>query len=340
MASDRASEGYVGEMGWIPDLRSELHYADVYAAESPVQYRPRQVSEIQDAYLVALHNQHMDVFGERIQKGTFACHVLDIGAGIRVQKTREQMTGSCVASGHARALAWRSLIQIMIFGQFQKLMGRELAGPDSLLSFAPYSYGLGRYIGGIHLSGPGSFCAPHGKGLQQGILDCNTPGLPSPLPEPDKATYDRWGRNIYHDQFKSAATVKLLENFRLTDPDDLLKHLGTSYIPFAICSNWGFAPSGQTIDLGNGSKLHLYRRSGTWAHNMTLEGIIILPEGAFVIVANTWPETSHKPVPGLPWDDYSNCFVIDFESVFKPWLRDAVCMAVGEIDLEDYLLAA
>lgn len=335
MAVDRASL-YPGPMGWMGDIRREQQLYTEFAEASPETYQQRPGKPYQEQWLSAFLDATIGRFYPRATGGYIHSFLSQYGGlAFDVQDIPAQIIGSCVASGGMRAFAYRMLAEVLIYGQFELLMGRDLSGPDSVISYAPFNYGWGRKIAGIR-GGDGSLCAPHIESFRsKGVLDCNTVGLTGRLPEPaDARLYRQWGDWQYIEQYESQAVVRLKESVRIHDVDALWENVVEQKKPCMICSSWGFAPHRYIPEFG----IWEYRRSGTWQHNMTQGGGLDFSGDRFFKVDNSWPEDSHKPVPGQtqPGETGSNSFYVGNEEVSR-WLsdRNTVCMTIGEIDAED-----
>jgi hypothetical protein len=118
---------------------------------------------------------------------------------------------------------------------------------------------------------------------------------------------------------KNSVTVKTA--------DDAKNTLCVLKQPCHICSSWGFKPVTGRPDDKYGVVIH--RRSGSWAHNMTVYGVISIKGTWFVVIKNSWGATAHPdPGAGLP----RGCFVIPLD-LFASWIRQAECMSIGELQL-------
>ncbi len=245
---------------------------------------------------------------------------------------KAQLIGSCVASGGMRAIASRTLAELLIHGQLEETHGDDITGRDNLATFAPYSYRAGRKIGGLN-GGDGSFCGAHIDGLRRyGTLRCDTPSLESDtFPEPQNTSaYRRWGNsNSLLEQFTTSGQKwKLLESTRLQSADDFKAACVDQWKPAMICSMWAFVPDHRHDSWqSDGDPVYIYRRRGQWAHNMTLCGAVEVADTWYAIVRNSWGSNAHS---GRDW------FPISFD-LLDTWLRDrgTVSMTIGELDLPD-----
>lgn len=239
---------------------------------------------------------------------------------------------NCVASGAMRVVTYRSLAEILIFGDAEVFLGYQLEGIDSIAPFAPYHYGCGRKRGGLR-RGDGSFCGAQIEAFQKdGILPCSAKGLQqivgtreSDYPEPQNASlYRSFGSWNYLDQLRpEAIKITLVESEMLgrRDVDRAKTALVDELKPMMICSSWGFAPQYKHKD-----GFWVYRRSGSWAHNMSITGFRLASDGNwFVEVTNSWGPDAHRD---------GEYFYIPIE-VFESWLGQANCATIGEIDMTD-----
>lgn len=239
---------------------------------------------------------------------------------------------NCVASGAMRAITYRTLAEILVFGDLEYMLGYEVTGMNSVAPFAPYHYGCGRRRGGLR-GGDGSFCGAQIEALQKdGILMCSAPGLSKIVgtntrdyPETqDTRLYRQFGDWKYLDDFvEEARRIRLAESnvidYRNIEEDREDCVVGLK--PAMICSNWGFAPSYKHKD-----GFWVYKRSGQWAHNMTRSGYRVATDGNwFVEITNSWGPDAHRD---------GEHFYVPIE-VFEQWMRQANAATIGELDLID-----
>lgn len=254
-------------------------------------------------------------------------------------KMYPQIIGSCVASGGARAFALRMLFEVLARGDLETVMGSELYGDNSFISYAPLNYGEGRKFANIR-GGDGSYCEVHVRSLKLGVVDCNDSRLdryadhPRDLPEPqDTRTYRDFGNWQHLNDFPPATRqAKLTSAERITDVDRLWKVQTEMFAPCMVCSNQGFGPKRHLDSLG----ITEYGFQGNWAHNMTIGGGLSLNGNRFFEVDNSWGMNAHRPVPGLGGGP---SFFISYETM-KRWLNNAVVIALLEIDLADSVPSA
>jgi hypothetical protein len=268
-----------------------------------------------------------DGFSEKSLSLRYFCHP----AFGEVLKWPAQLIGSCVASGSMRAVAYRALVEVLAFGQAEKLLGSTRLGVRSIAPFAPYHYGAGRRRGNLR-GGDGSFCSAQIEAFQKdGILMCSHPQLDdivgtreTDYPEPqNERLYRQWGDWKYLDDFiGDARKIKLVESEPIRDVGRLIDAIAIELKPAMICSNWGFEAAGKADNFA------IYSRRGQWAHNMTLSGVRYdSRDRAYIEVTNSWGPSAHKD---------GECFYVAAEEVDR-WLRDrgTECQTIGELDLPD-----
>lgn len=338
MATDKSTEK-PGKMGYdIPGLSQiQIAYAEAKMKEQlirEVESQPRFSigrAEEKPANAGLLRRVAELQMADGIEDGFSFLHLVKALNSGSSFNWIQQYIGSCVASGDMRTTAYRMMAEVFLLNQVEQLPGIDIDGTDSLAFFAPYNYRAGRKIGGLN-GGDGSFCSAHIKGkMQYGHLPCSTPGIESDLlPEPrNESTYRKWGNsNELLEKFAPVGKKFPLTNSEfITSASSGKDVLTTLFAPFNICSNWGFAPQSQhpTWKFDNGDPVWIYKRSGSWAHNMSIVGIVKCNGNWWVIVENSWGMEAHKNGP---------FFVIPLE-LFDTWLSSAECASVGEIDLSD-----
>lgn len=333
---DRAST-QPGPMGWGIGEQSikERYEAEHVALEKMAEAMPactfeQRARDVVDSPILEKTNELM--MADDVEDG-FSFHYLEAAIWGALIVWIAQSIGSCVASGGMRGIFARTIAQIFLFGEAAEFFGTvkpDQNSAKSLASFAPYSYGVGRQIGGIDSGGDGSFCGAHIQGLMGGILPCWASGLDQfckQFPEPiaNEGNYRQWGDRQFRDvrsQFKPVAEeFRLKESTKVTSASKGLEFLTQHYKPMMICSSWGFAPAQQI----SGSKFFIYKRSGSWAHNMTIYGALKIKGNWYIVVKNSWGMTAHKN------GDY---FLVPIE-VFDSWLREAECQTIGDLTLPE-----
>jgi hypothetical protein len=241
---------------------------------------------------------------------------------------------NCVASGWMRAHFARCMAEITLIGQPEEFFGTDKPdqnSANSLCAFAPYNYGMGREIGGIDSGGDGSFCGAHVQSAMQfGSIPCWTQGLTqysSQFPEPiqSQATYQKWGDRQYRSvraKFHAiAADFKQTETIKVTTVDQSRDQITKHLKPQMICSGWGFAPASKIP----GTEFWVYKRSGSWAHNMTRYGYVMIKGNWYAVIKNSWGMNAHKN------GDY---FLVEASEDAR-WLREAECQTIGELILPE-----
>jgi len=324
----------VGQMGWGEEFQTVQQkldiekriYSDLFD-EVPHLLQPKDPKPV-NAELLAKVKELQQADG--IDDGFTMLHLTQAVFGQQFD-WRAQIIGSCVASGAMRTLAYRMIAESFLLNDPETLFGVDIEGTDSLAPFACYHYRAGRKIGGLN-GGDGSFCDAQIKGLlQYGMLTCDVQGLQSDaFPEPQSASlYRRWGNsNSLLEQYADKGKIRrLTESVNVSSADQAKQFLIQHQKPMNICSNWGFAPDTvhRSWKLANGQYVVIYKRSGSWAHNMSVIGFVIVGGQEFVIIENSWGKSAHK---NGTW------FAIP-ASLFDSWLRSAECMTVGEIDMVD-----
>lgn len=238
-----------------------------------------------------------------------------------------QNIGNCVGNSHACLYVARNCDEILAEGQPEEPLGSgNLAVP-----FIPFTYGVGRLVGGlINSRGDGSFCSAQIQASQKyGYLPCYTPGLeryPGTPPQCDAKTGRLFGssKTELEKWMPYAVEFDLLEAPVCKTVDDAWSLVAIKRIPLQICSNQGFAYDRFDAKYG----VHLYKASGSWAHSMQIVCAFIIKGQMFFVIRNQWGKNQHKGSPeiGIP----GGCMVITAE-VMSRWLRSAQCIGVGEI---------
>ena len=245
---------------------------------------------------------------------------------------KAQIIGSCVASGGMYADVGRMLVEAFLVQEPEHLFGDNYVGPNNVAPFAPYNYRAGRKYGNLNGNMDGSFCAEHIKGkLEYGYLMCNAKNLDYQetwLPEPlNGGEYRKWGSNDnLLNKFRPQVKNTLIETEKVNEGSDVLTLLTSHFKPMQICSNYGFAPTGKISGWTfNGQPVYQYRRSGNWAHNMTVYGAVKVKNNWWVIIRNSWGFNAHR----------NGCWFAVSLGDFESWLKNAECMTIGNIDLPD-----
>lgn len=255
-----------------------------------------------------------------VDKG-WSMHWLEDLAGVDIDNTPRQLIGSCVATSHIMLLATRSLHEIVILGEQEKLLGDQIVGEDTIMPFGPFSYRVGRAAAGINGGGDGSTCGGQIKGtMERGFLACDSGVESDRYPEPTSTSlYRRWGanNNLASKWYEEAQKLDLTESVRVRTPDDVWKSIVDEFKPIQICSGWGFRSAGKRLSNG----WTVYRRSGSWSHSMQLTAALEIDGDRYCIVRNQWGKNAHTD---------GNWFVISFDTLGS-WLRSATAMTIGNL---------
>ena len=317
---------YQGPGGWLGTVESE-HRAFGEMGDSMPEMICRQ--DAKSVLNSELHDQTMLIQDENgIDDGFNFLHFSEAIFGDELP-WKKQLIGSCVASGDMRTTSYRMLAEVFLLNDPEQLPGIDIDGTDAFAPFAPFSYRAGRKRGGLN-SGDGSYCSVHIEGkMKDGILFCNSGVQSDTYPEPQSTSlYRKWGNsNSLLEEWKpKASKIKQLETEEVKTFADVKELLTVHHKPMNICSNFGFAPAYKhpTWRLKSGEAVWVYKRSGSWAHNMSVVGCVEVDGDWFVVIENSWGST-HKN---------GRWFVVT-ENQMNTWLRSASCLSVGEIDMPD-----
>jgi hypothetical protein len=235
----------------------------------------------------------------------------------------EQNIGNCVGASHVQALADRIAHEILAMGEAEDPLGAGLLG----MPFIPFTYGVGRWVGGMLGPGDGSYCGAQIDGtMKYGFLLCSTPGLEKyagsgadGLPQGTASAGRLFGRSKAEiEKFTSAAKdFDLLDAPKCETGDDVHKCIIETKAPVQICSNWGFAFAGKDSATG----LNLYKKSGSWSHSMTIRAVFGIKQRWFWRVRNQWGRQAHKD---------GDTFVIPAE-LGAQWVKQAEAIGIGAI---------
>lgn len=233
-----------------------------------------------------------------------------------------QNIGNCVGASHAMLIAARIAHEVFAVGDAEDPLGQA----NLAIPFVPYSYGVGRLVGGMLGPGDGSYCGAQIEGtMKYGFLPCFIPGLEKyagsgsdGLPQGTASAGRLFGKskNEIEKWTDKAAEFKLLEAPKCTSADDLIIGVTEKYIPYQICSGQGFAFSHKDK---NG--INVYIPSGRWSHSMQIVAVFMINGQWYVTVRNQWGPNAHKD--GMTFD-------ITIET-FAKWVRSAECIGIGSI---------
>lgn len=326
----------LGPMGWGPQDR-EMHPDNILVFESesiymaqndsPIAWTERPAREVPDSLkhrLEEVHQKH----GMSYNEGSIDLRLLTEVAFGSLYMWLAQIIGSCVASGGIKCWTLSALYQILVLGQPEEALGHMRLGVDTIVPYGPMSYGLGRRRGNMR-RGDGSYCSIQiASFMKDGVLDCNTPQLhritgtdDNNFPEPQSAKlYREFGSWGHLDDLKPYLDYRVLESVEVKDASQSVELLRAGK-PHMICSGWGFGPTSKKVN-----SFTVYKRSGSWSHNMTICGVLVGEDGnLYIIVLNSWGPRAHRD---------GEFFIIPIE-LYAKWLKSASCIAIGDIDLPD-----
>lgn len=245
-------------------------------------------------------------------------------AGIELDTLYKQLIGSCVATSHITLLATRMLHEILLFGQGEELLGKQIQGRESICPFGPYSYRAGRKYAGINGRSDGSTCSGQIRGtMALGFLACDHPELDSDdFPEPKSTSlYRQWGSNdtLMNQFVDDAGKFDLLTSIECRDAETASTRMLDHFEPLQICSGWAFVPTDKRLPNGD----ILYRRRGSWMHSMQVQAKVKMTDNNWYRkIRNQWGNTHNG----------KNYFWIE-EEEFARWIRDSNTMSIGEIQM-------
>lgn len=315
------------QFGWVGTLDSEKRAFDEMANIVPERFLAREPKPVNQELLAKVDAIQL---ANGIESGFCFLYLWQAVFGSQANWL-QQLIGSCVASGRIRVAAYRMVAEVFLLNDPETIFGTTIVGVDNIAPFGPYSYRAGRKFAGINGNGDGSTCGGQTKGsMVDGYLPCSTPGLQSDaFPEPqNQSLYKRWGATdtLLNQYTQHGKKFVLLESSEIKGSADAKAAIVDGKKPASICSMWGFGPDYQhpTWKDENGQPVWIWKRSGSWAHNMSIVGYVTVNGKDFVIVENSWGNY-HK---GRKW------FAIP-ASLFDDWCRSADCHTEGEIDMSD-----
>lgn len=236
-----------------------------------------------------------------------------------------QNIGNCVGNSHGCLLASRIAHEIVLAGDMEVPLGKA----NMAVPFIAFSYGVGRMEGNMLGPGDGSYCGAQMAGtMKWGFLPSDTPGLEvyGSLPQGTAASGRLFGRSRSEIMkwTDKAKPFQMSEAPRIKTADALVEGVTKKYMPFQICSGWGFKYKGFDEKYG----VHIYVRSGSWSHSMQIVAVFCIKGQWFVVIRNQWGQSAAKGSPeiGIP----KGCMVITLET-FAQWIRSAEVMGIGEI---------
>lgn len=232
---------------------------------------------------------------------------------------------NCVGDSHCCLLAGRIAHEILAIGDAEEPLGeKQLAVP-----FIPYSYGVGRWVGGMLGPGDGSYCGAQIEGtMKHGFLPCFTPGLDKygSLPQSSASVGRLFGKSKAEIEkwTDKASLFDLLEAPKCKTVDEFWDLVVEKQIPLQICS--GTMPTFWKNDDKYG--IPLYRMGEPASHSTQLVAGIELKGARFAVGRNQWGYGAHKGAPsiGIP----GGCYTFPIEELAK-WLPKAETIGIGSI---------
>jgi hypothetical protein len=241
-----------------------------------------------------------------------------------------QTHGNCVGNSHAALLASRIAHEVFAVGDLEEPLGRgQMAMP-----FIPYTYGVGRWVGGMLGPGDGSYCGAQIKGsMEHGFLPASTPGLEkyagsgnAALPQGTASSGKLFGRSKSEIQkwTDKATPFDLVEAPKVRNFDDLWTLLIDKKFPAQICS--GVMPSFTKNDPKYGP---IYDGFTGASHSTQIPAVFEFKGQRFYAGRNQWGLKAHygNPLLGIA----GGCYVCTAEH-FDRWMKKgAEVIAIGEI---------
>lgn len=241
--------------------------------------------------------------------------------------------GSCVGAGVGSAIASKASTEILMEGDpenpFGMIVQQYQAGRNSAVPCIDFHYGAGKMKNDWDGSKftrernmqDGSYCSVQIWALKTcGILPCSAVldnGLVFPQTKNIRAHAGNRGQFL-NRHLAIARQHTMGDSIRVREADDLHLSLVAAKQPAMICSSWAFVPDRFVEGLG-----WVYKRQGTWHHNMTISACFLFKGNWYVKVRNQWGPNAHR-------DGWS--FLIPIE-LFDQWVRSADCQSIGELRL-------
>lgn len=225
-----------------------------------------------------------------------------------------QDIGNCVAYSAALCIALGLGTEIFLDGD-----------PDmALVPYVPWLYGIGRvYEGNNQIRGDGSLGTWQiAAALKYGILWCDEPNLPGPLPEGSASIGRSWGsrRNILDEYKDRASAYPVGKHTVIKSFEDLWEAVVERQQPFTIASGQGFRDAGVDSKYG----IRLWRPSGSWPHMMHGRACFEIKGQRFAEIGNQWGLNYHGSIgAGFPvWGSF-----VTTAEYFDRWVKrgDAFC---------------
>lgn len=241
-----------------------------------------------------------------------------------------QNIGNCVGDSHCCLLAGRIAHEIYAIGEAEEPLGmQQLAVP-----FIPFSYGVGRWVGGMLGPSDGSYCGAQIEGtMKYGFLPCFVEGLDkyagsgaSGLPQGTAAAGRLFGRSKAEIQkfTDKAIDFDLLEAPQCKTVDDAWTLIVDKKINIQICS--GTMPKFWKFDDKYG--FPLYRMGTPASHSTQINAAFEHKGGRFFVGRNQWGYNAHKGAPEI--GVAGGCYVFPSEELAK-WLPRAEAIGIGAI---------
>ena len=226
-----------------------------------------------------------------------ACIALTGDAPMRVW----QSTGSCVGAAGAQAYYWSSIGDVFHRGDRERIE----------ICFPYYTYGYGRYIGGMRSRGSGSYGASQAKAIHEvGMLPQNDPRVPRA--EKRSEYWLKWSSNDELEWSYSPRWPVPLDDLR----DDGLKHRVETVVRvkttaqmrqllaqgygLTIASNFGTRPR-----IKGDPAVLLGDWNASWSHQMSISGYMLHDglgdgQGTYLyLFSNQWGPSAAPVCPFL-----------------------------------------
>lgn len=321
----------LGEMGWgIPNLSIEKNLYNeqilydvlsdnmpekisfaYYRGETPIEKKIKALFQFDDGWSffpvvdIIYHGEYRGENGG-LEPGPQSC-------------------GCCVSYSHVLSLASKIAHEMYVDGDGEETMGDgELGCP-----FVGYSYGCSRVKVGGGMRGDGSLGQWIIKASQDfGFITCKEAGVSKPDPS-SSITRNYGSSKAMLDKYQTIASQRKLKSTRLIKSyDDLWQNIVVEKSPCHIASNWGFSFS------HNQDGMAIYKRSGSWAHQMGIQAAFKVNNNRYAYIYNQWGRNAHKnPGRELP----KGGFIVT-EELFDSWVKNAHCASISEVQTEKMIL--
>lgn len=237
----------------------------------------------------------------------------------------KQNMGNCVGDSHCCDLASRIAYEVLAQGDAEEPLGVGLLG----IPFIPFSYGVGRWVGGMLGPGDGSYCGAQMEGtMKYGFLPCFTPGLDAygGLPQSSSSVGRLFGKSKSEIEkwTKYAIQFDMAEAPVCRSADEAYDLIANKRIPLQICS--GTMPTYWKFDDTLG--IPLYRMGEPASHSTQIVGAFKIKGRMLFHWRNQWGLDAHKGAPEIGIVGGSG--VLPAEELAK-WLPRAECMGIGEL---------